>query len=136
MHDMRIEVVLASDDQVFLEEALAALHGGPPVATIPVAGSRPRDVALLEPDVVVLDLCPHSRQALRFAWRLADDPRSPRRVLVVPEGNRALRVAAVLMGAQATPTRRDFLRDPRRVLDGRGNPTAPLARQRPHVRAG
>ena len=114
-----VDVLLAGDDQRFLERAFHALQGDrrhAVVSCVEADEASAADIALLEPEVVVIDLLTPTQTAIRLVQRIADMRFPPRVLFLVPTNAQALRAAGLLLGVDGIHTREQFLASPSTAL--------------------
>ena len=114
-----VDVLLAGDDQSFLEHAFRALQGDrrhAVVSCVEAEEASAADIALLEPELVVIDLAVPTHSAIRLMRRIADMRFRPRVLFLIPAEAQLLRAAALLLGVDAIHTREQFLAGPSALL--------------------
>jgi DNA-binding NarL/FixJ family response regulator len=102
MTDSKIKVLLADDDELFLESVRALIEGQPELSVVAAARNGLEAIELADehrPDAVVIDLHMPLVDGVTAVARLRRDHPSVCLIVVTGDADRALHLAAVSAGA-------------------------------------
>ena len=113
MVDGTIKVLLADDDQLFLESLRALIEGRPELRVVAAAQNGVETIELadrLSPDAVVIDLHMPLLDGISAVSRLRRDHPSLCLIVVTGDDDRSLHLAAVAAGADGVLEKHELAR--------------------------
>jgi DNA-binding NarL/FixJ family response regulator len=113
MVDGKIKVLLADDDELFLESLRTLIEGQPELSVVAAAQNGLEAIELadrLDPDAVVIDLHMPLLDGITAVSRLRHDHPSLCLIVVTGDADRSLHLAAVAAGADGVLEKHELAR--------------------------